>query len=255
VAVAKGATIPFADLEAGRLEALLKRIQPLVQPLDFQLLQQVVVSLCLVMDWLQKKSLSLRRLRQMIFGSKTGKLSKLLPKAKDKAAKAADATGGSSPPKEKKKGHGRNGVDDYPGARRIAVAHQTLQPGSPCPLCRNGRLYDMNKPAPVIRIVAQPMFPATIFELMRLRCNTCLMIFTAPPPAEAGAGKYSEEVPAMLAVLRYGTGLPLFRIQKLQQGFGVPLPAATQWELLWEAAQLLMPPKPAAFARPTHSSI
>jgi len=239
--MAKGPTIPFLDLEASRLEALLERIQPLLQPQDFQLLQQVVASLCLVLEWLQKKSLSLRRLRQMIFGSKTEKSSKLLPKAKDQADKAADANPGSSPPKEKKKGHGRNGVGDYPGAERIAVPHQTLQPGCPCPLCRNGRLYDMNKPAPVLRIVAQPIFSGKIYDLMRLRCNTCLMIFTARSPAQAGTSKYSEEVPAMLAVLRYGTGLPLFRIDKLQQSFGVPLPTATQWELLWEAAQLLMP--------------
>jgi transposase len=223
---------------------LLERIQPLIQPQDFQLLQQVVATLCLVLECLQKQKLSLRRLRQMIFGPKTEKSSKLLSKAKDKAAEAAGqppGANGSAPPKEKKKGHGRNGVDDYPGAERIALAHPTLQAGCACPLCRKGRLYDMNKPAPVIRIAAQPMFPGKIYELMRLRCNTCLMIFTAPPPAEAGAGKYSEEVPAMLAVLRYGTGLPLFRIEKLQHGFGVPLPAATQWELLWEAAQLLMP--------------
>ena len=239
--MAKGPTIPFLDLEASRLEALLERIQPLLQPQDFQLLQQVVASLCLVLEWLQKKSLSLRRLRQMIFGSKTEKSSKLLPKAKDQADKAADANPGSSPPKEKKKGHGRNGVGDYPGAERIAVPHQTLQPGCPCPLCRNGRLYDMYKPAPVLRIVAQPIFSGKIYDLMRLRCNTCLMIFTARSPAQAGTSKYSEEVPAMLAVLRYGTGLPLFRIDKLQQSFGVPLPTATQWELLWEAAQLLMP--------------
>lgn len=242
--MAKGPSIPFHDLEASRLEALLERLQPFVQPQDFHLLQQVVATLCLVLEWLQRQSLSLRRLRQMIFGPKTEKSSKLLSKAKDKAADAAAPSAGSdgsSPPKEKKKGHGRNGVDDYPGAERIAVAHQTLQAGCTCPLCRKGRLYDMNKPAPVVRIVAQPIFPGKIYELMRLRCNTCLMVFTAQPPAEAGTSKYSEEVPAMLAILRYGTGLPLFRIEKLQQGFGVPLPTATQWQLLWEAAQLLMP--------------
>lgn len=246
--MAKGPTIPFQDLEVSRLEALLERIQPLVPPQDFELLQKVVATLCLVLEWLQKQNLSLRRFRQMIFGPKTEKSSKLLSKDKEKEKdKAADAAAqsaganGSAPPKEKKKGHGRNGVDDYPGAERIAVPHQTLQAGCPCPLCRKGRLYDMHKPALAIRIVAQPIFPGKIYELMRLRCNTCLMIFTAQPPAEAGASKYSEEVPAMLAILRYEMGLPLFRVEKLQQGFGVPLPTATQWEQLWEAAQLLMP--------------
>jgi len=31
---------------------------------------------------------------------------------------------------------------------------------------------------------------------------------------------------------------PFTRIESLQQAFGVPLPAGTQWDLLWEAAQL-----------------
>jgi transposase len=33
----------------------------------------------------------------------------------------------------------------------------------------------------------------------------------------------------------------LTRIESFQRAFGVPLPASTQWELLWEAAQLMMP--------------
>jgi len=45
----------------------------------------------------------------------------------------------------------------------------------------------------------------------------------------------------MLAILRYGNGMPVTRIESLQRAFGVPLPAGTQWDLLWEAAQLLMP--------------
>ncbi len=244
--MAKAPAIAFQDLAADKLDALLERIQPLIQPQDFQLLQKVVSTLCLVLEWLQRQNLSLRRLRQMIFGPKTEKSSKLLDKEKEKdntadpTLQSADANG-SAPPKKKKKGHGRNGVDDYPGAERIAVPHQTLHAGCTCPLCLEGRLYDMNKPAVIIRIVAQPIFPATIFELMQLRCSRCLMVFTAQAPPEAGTSKYSEEVPAMLAILRYGMGLPLFRIEKMQEGFGVPLPASTQWELQWEAAQVLMP--------------
>ena len=238
--MAKTPTIPFQDMEVGQWEALLERVRPLIQPQDFQLLQQVVTTLGLVLEWLQRKTLSLRRLRQMIFGPKTEKSSKLLSKAKDKATDPTLQSAGansSTLPKDKKKGHGRNGVEDDPGAERMVVAHPTLPVGCTCPLCRKGRLYDMNKPAVVIRIVAQPIFPAKIYELMRLRCSSCLMIFTAQAPLEAGSSKYSEEVPAMLAILRYGMGMPLFRIEKLQQAFGVPLPTATQWELQGEAAQ------------------
>jgi transposase len=35
--------------------------------------------------------------------------------------------------------------------------------------------------------------------------------------------------------------MPLFRIEKLQRPFGVPMPVGTQWELLRDAARLMMP--------------
>lgn len=240
--MAKASALEWEDLEPGKLDALLERIEPLIQPEDFRLLQRVIATLHLLLDLIQRARLSLRRLRQMIFGPKTEKSRQVLAKAKAKD-QASSQTGqpASDAPKGKRKGHGRNGVDDYPGAQRVAVPHSNLQPGCPCPLCQKGRLYDLNKPAPVIRIVAQPIFPATIYELMQLRCSRCLAVFTAPLPAEAGTSKYSEAVPAMLAVLCYGSGMPLYRIEKLQQGFGVPLPAATQWEQLRDAAQEIMP--------------
>src|SRR5205814_623023 len=48
--------------------------------------------------------------------------------------------------------------------------------------------------------------------------------------------KYDPNVGGMLALLRYGTGLPMYRIAKHQQDLGVPLPATTQWGLIAEAA-------------------
>jgi transposase len=238
--MAKALRLDWEDLEPGKLEALLERIGPLIQPEDFRLLQRVIATLQLLLDLIRKARLSLRRLRQMIFGPKTEKSRQVLAKAKDQAGSQTGQPT-SNGPKEKRKGHGRNGVDDYPGAQRRFIPHATLQAGCPCPLCQQGRLYDLNKPAPFIRIVAQPIFPATIYELMQLRCSRCLAVFTAQPPAEAGTSKYSEAVPATLAVLCYGSGMPLYRIEKLQQGFGVPLPATTQWELLRDAAQEIRP--------------
>ncbi|MGH7856504.1 MAG: IS66 family transposase [Candidatus Binatia bacterium] len=45
----------------------------------------------------------------------------------------------------------------------------------------------------------------------------------------------------MVGLLKYGAGLPFNRIEKLQQGMGIPLPAATQWELVHDAAGDLAP--------------
>jgi len=44
-----------------------------------------------------------------------------------------------------------------------------------------------------------------------------------------------------IGVLRYGSGLPMHRLDKLQGNLGIPLPATTQWEIAEQAADLLQP--------------
>ena len=48
--MAKEPKISFQDLEAAKLEALLLKIQPLLEPADFHLLEQVVSTSLLVLD-------------------------------------------------------------------------------------------------------------------------------------------------------------------------------------------------------------
>ena len=45
----------------------------------------------------------------------------------------------------------------------------------------------------------------------------------------------------MLAVLRYGSGLPLNRMAKLQAALGVPLAASTGWDVLEKMADRIHP--------------
>jgi hypothetical protein len=45
----------------------------------------------------------------------------------------------------------------------------------------------------------------------------------------------------MIALLRYGYGLPMNRIEGLQQGFGIPLPTSTQWEIVASCAAKIAP--------------
>ena len=39
----------------------------------------------------------------------------------------------------------------------------------------------------------------------------------------------------MLAVLRYGAGMPFYRIEGLQASLNVPLPDSTQWDIVSQA--------------------
>ena len=82
---------------------------------------------------------------------------------------------------------------------------------------------------------------ATVYELDKWRCNLCGKVFTAPLPEEAGKEKYDETAGAMVALLKYGGGLPFHRLEKLQESLGVPLPASTQWEIVERTADQIHP--------------
>lgn len=45
----------------------------------------------------------------------------------------------------------------------------------------------------------------------------------------------------MIAQLRYGSGVPFNRLEQLEAQLGIPLPAATQWEMAEEGAELVKP--------------
>jgi transposase len=145
----------------------------------------------------------------------------------------------SEPPSDKTPGHGRNGASSYTGAKKVAVRHPTLHTGDPCPGCEKGKVYPQKEPKTLVRIVGQAPLAATVYELDRLRCNLCGEVFTAPEPEGISPEKYDETTAAMLALLKYGSGMPFYRLEKLESLLGIPLPASTQWEIVEEAAEVI----------------
>ena len=91
----------------------------------------------------------------------------------------------------------------------------------------------------LVRVVGQAPLAATVYELDRLRCNLCGEVFTAPEPEGIGPEKYDETTAAMIALLKYGSGMPFYRLEKLEQALGIPLPASTQWEIVEDQAELI----------------
>ena len=71
-----------------------------------------------------------------------------------------------------------------------------------------------------------------------MRCNLCGQVFTAEAPEGVGEKKYDETAAAMIAQLKYGSGLPFYRLEELERHLGIPLPAATQWEIVEETAEV-----------------
>ena len=139
------------------------------------------------------------------------------------------------------KGHGRNGADAYTGAEKIEVPHESLQPGDPCPKCEEGTVYETGRPGVLVRLVGQAPVEAKVYYLQKLRCNLCGAVFTAEPPEGVGAEKYDATVGSMIALLKYGSGMPFNREEKLQGSLGIPLPASTQWDIVEAQAERAEP--------------
>jgi len=142
----------------------------------------------------------------------------------------------------KKKGHGRNGADEYTSAEHVAVAHPDLKAGDLCPepLCP-GKLYDTHVANKDVELKAQPPVQATVYERQVLRCASCQKTFTAQLPPQAHGAKYHPSVDAILSVMRYALGMPHHRLAQWQRWAGVPLSASTQFERVEAMADAVFP--------------
>lgn len=259
------------DVSIDELKSILERTKlgPLTEQ-DRVKLGGAVDTLAVVTSELESKSASIRRLQQLIFGSSSEKTRDVLGKLNDEPAQeekdpsvkrdsdetevsgserassgpdadtSAENTNGPTGEK-KRKGHGRNGASEYKGADKVKVPHESLKNKDRCPECKKGKLYRQNKPAVLVRVHGVAPLKATVYELERLRCNLCDEVFTASAPEGLGDEKYDETSAAMIALLKYGCGLPFNRLERLEGNLGIPLPASTQWEVVEPAAVLLAP--------------
>jgi transposase len=152
-------------------------------------------------------------------------------------------------------GHGRNGADTFGGAQKVDIKHEKLTHGDRCPECCKGNVYGQKEPKVLVRIIGQAPLAATVYSLERLRCGACGQVFTAQEPEGVGPDKYDETAAAMIAQLKYGAGTPFNRLEQLESQLGIPLPAATQWEIVEEAAQPLKPARDELIRRAAQGTV
>ncbi len=196
-------------------------------------LRKAFETLAYLTDLVGEKNTTINKLRKILFGAGTEKIRNIL------ANQGGGRTGAKAEEsaKQKAKGHGRNGAENFTGAIRVQVAHESIKAGQRCPKCVKGKIYPIQDPAVIVRITGQAPLQATVYELERWRCNLCGEVFTAEAPEEVGPGKWDEGAASMVALLKYGTGMPFHRLEQLQKSLGIPLPASTQWEMVREAAE------------------
>jgi hypothetical protein len=151
----------------------------------------------MLLDLLERKNLSIKKLKSMIFGPQTErrqtrglaegeKSTKSEDKNETQAKQTEEESGSESSEigeRAVRAGHGRRTASDYNGAKVVSCRHENLKAGDRCPdpECQ-GRLYDRKEPRQLLQFVGRPMIDATKYEREVLRCATCLEQYIAPLP-------------------------------------------------------------------------
>jgi len=222
------------------LESLLEGVRDALGEQGYIKLKGALETLEYLTSLIEDQKTTIQQLRELLSKpASTEKTDKVLEKAglKPETNKAP----GARTPRKPRKGHGRNGARAYTAANRIPVRHALVASGDSCPKCQKGKLYAQRDPGVLVHVVGQAPIEASIYELEKLRCNLCLEVFTATAPPEAGQKKYDETAASMIALLKYGSGVPFYRLDKLQGNVGIPLSPSTQWGIVKEAAQPIRP--------------
>lgn len=241
----------IVELNRDRIEELLQRAEAKqLRDEDYETIKALIESYAYLTQLVGDKRTSINRLRKLLFGSRTEKTRDVIKDGDNDEVVSSvsgqddDATPSANDKEERagpRPGHGRNGADDYKGAERIPVPHGALQSGDVCPDCKRGKVYEMSPPGVLVRITGQAPVQAKVYELQKLRCNLCGKVFTAEPPEGVGSEKYNATAASMIALLKYGSGLPFNRLQGLQESLGIPLPASTPWDVIHPAAKQIVP--------------
>ncbi len=248
----------FVDVDQHDLNALLERVSgSSLEGSDKKLLLNIVQCYFWLQVTLREAKMSIARLRRVFGFGKTEKrrqdnIAELSEQKESSESDKGDEndqapSSGSESQSNKEsnaiaklraKGHGRMGFDAYTGAEVVRWQHESLKTGDKCPEVCGGSLYTI-KPQNVIRITGHSLASAKRHELEKLRCSLCGKTFAAHLPG--GMRKYDEHIKAHLAIAKNYFGLPFYRMEMMQNMVGVPLPDATQCDLVESLADDIYP--------------
>jgi hypothetical protein len=271
-----GTSAKHVEMKIEDVIGLLERIEALIPKEDMKQLNALVETLITLTRLIRENGSTIARLRRFLGFRSSEKTADILNEGKESAgadqegsASSSDSDTDQTEPTEPgdtpgttiersagtgagqpsgasgrqgaPKGHGRIPASAYTAAEHIFVPHGTLHIGCTCPECARGKLYQMPDPSIVVRIVGQPSLAAVCWDLQRLRCSGCGLLFTAGLPSEARGPKYAESAVAMMALLRYDAGVPHNRLERIQSDFETPLPSSTQWDVVNSGSNAVKP--------------
>src|SRR5262249_27656531 len=143
---------------ASEIEALIERFKGAqLKPGDAELIERLLRTVVMLLDLLERKSLSIKKLKAMIFGPRTERRQTSGRAEEEKSAMSEEKS--ESPPTRTeqesgrsaersesaergeqpwRKGHGRSAASASSGAKVVSCRHENLKAGDLCPdpLCR-----------------------------------------------------------------------------------------------------------------------
>jgi transposase len=249
--MAKGPEIPKTD--SAEIEILIARLKEnKLEQRDVELIERLLRTVLVLVNLLQRKNISIKRLRDMIFGRHTEKR-----KARSISQGAEEAEDGteSDPTTERRpseksqhqsptmaRGHGRRAMDRYRGAKKVECRHEQYQAGGKCPdTACPGRLYDTRRPNLFIQFEGRPMLEGIIFELEVLRCSACQERYVASLPEGVSEKRYEASADVAIVLAKYGAKLPFYRLAQMQESCGVPVSESVMFERSEQVADQVLP--------------
>jgi transposase len=253
------------------IETLIKRLrQAEVEPqaLDKQSIDRIERLLRFtlsVVNLVQRKNASIKRLRKLIFGGRTEKRQAgnqaMMEEGEEESSvgkpagepnswavppgegtpEGAESKAEAEDPKAKRKGHGRKAADEYPGAGKVECRNVGLKAGDRCPEpgC-TGRLYE-REPGQFLQFTGQPVINATIYKQEVLRCSACQDHRVAPLPEGVSRKRFDETADVGIVMSKYATATPSHRLSQLQESCGIPIAESVMYERSQEVVKAVEP--------------
>ena len=249
--MAKGPEIPTTD--SAEIEILIERLkQNKLERRDVELIERLLRTVLVLVNLLQRKNMSIKRLRDLIFGRrtekrKTGSVSQPEDNLEEGATTDPGAERESSEKSQHQRQalaqrHGRRATVQYRGAKKIECRHEQYQAGARCPeeACP-GRLYDTRRPNLFIQFRGQPILEGVIFEREVLRCSACQERYVASLPEGVSETRYEASADVAIVVAKYGAKLPFYRLAQMQESCGVPVSESVMFERSEQVADRALP--------------
>jgi transposase len=249
--MAKGPEIPKTD--SAEIEILIERLkQNKLEQRDVELIERLLRTVMALVNLLQRKNMSIKRLRDLIFGRRTEKRKTgSVSQPEDKPEEGAGADPGAEREASEKsqrqrqampQGHGRRATAQYRGAKKVGCRHEQYQAGAKCPEAAcPGRLYDTRRPNLFIQFRGQPILEGMIFEREVLRCSTCQERYVASLPEGVSETRYEASADVAIVLAKYGAKLPFYRLAQMQESCGVPVSESVMFERSEQVADRALP--------------